>query len=91
MNLTEDIAKGIAARRMKDDPLFREVIDGIRGDLHSAWERSPTTDAREAIWTKLQGVSLFEAALDGVINNGRVAEKHAEDLKKRTTGNGPAS
>lgn len=59
------------ARQLKDDPLLREVLDGLRNAAIEAWARTKTDDAqqREFSWLMVKALDAIEGNLQAVIDD----------------------
>lgn len=73
-------AKAAAAQRLLDDPLFKEVMAGLREETTHSWLHSPARDtqAREIAWLTMKNLDRIEAAFKAHVDNGRIAAQRAE-------------
>ena len=74
-------AKAAAAQRLLDDPLFQEVMAGLRKETTHSWLHSPARDtqAREIAWLTMKNLDRIEAAFQSHVDNGRIAAARSPD------------
>lgn len=67
---------GPDAQRIKDDPVFRELMALIRGDIKDAWAntRPDDTAKREGFWQQLQAVARIEGRIESIVLDGKIRE-----------------
>ena len=70
------IEKARAAERLRDDDLFREVIDRVRGrQIKTFLNDRSTQDEREQAHVLIRAISAIEGELKSIIDAGTVAKK----------------
>lgn len=62
--------RAIRARQLKDDAIFREVMDGLRDAAISAWQQTKVDDAkqRDFSWLMVKTLDRIDAYLQGMID-----------------------
>lgn len=80
----EDL-RGKQADRLLNDPLIKEVLQGMRDALCKNLETSAWRDneEREEIYRMLKTVTAFERELIKRVKAGKVALSYLEQLKKK--------
>lgn len=87
--LEQAIARGLNAKAVLDNPVYREALLSIRGELMAQFERTKYKDSddRDEIWRKVQTVNWFEAHIERVMKHGSVAEKTLMQMAKEKVHN----
>lgn len=59
------------ARNLKDDEIFREVIDGLRAAAIASWMQTKVDDTRQRdfSWMMVKTIDRIEAYLQGLIDD----------------------
>jgi len=67
--------RGESARRILEDPLFREAVEVIRQDILAQWQASPARDTqgRETLWLSTKLLDKLVMQLTGVMESGVLA------------------
>jgi hypothetical protein len=63
------------ARQLSDDPIFREVMDGLRQEAINVWSRSKS-DAqpqREFSWMMVRVIDRIEDGLQAIIDDAHIS------------------
>ena len=72
----EDIEKGMKAKEILDNPVYRQVMLELKGDLFSEFSRETVWDGkkkREKIWDMMQAVNKFEEKLTDALTDAVIA------------------
>lgn len=67
--------RAVRARQLQDDPVFREVIDGLREEAITVWSRSKS-DAqaqREFAWMMVRVISRIEDGFQAIIDDAHIS------------------
>lgn len=85
MSLREESKRGEEARRLLENPLFREAIDGIKSAIVQKWQEAPIMDreGQHELKLMLKLANDFEANIIRVMNSGKVADFELESMRKR--------
>lgn len=61
--------RALRAKQLKDDAIFREVMDGLRNAAITAWTQTKTEEAkqRDFSWLMVKTLDRIDAYLDGII------------------------
>jgi hypothetical protein len=80
--LLADVQKGAAAE--SELRLTGEAFKGLRAALIDAWEKTNPRDSagREKLWVATTQLAQVEMALRAYVNNGRIAAKEIEAIRK---------
>lgn len=68
------------ARQLLDDPLLQEAIASIKTEAMQAWENTAArdTEAREIAWLTVKVANRITAALEGMVDDGKIAAKRTQ-------------
>lgn len=82
--LEQSIKRGRLAESVLENPIYKEAMIAIRGELLAQFERTRYRDSddRDEIWRKYQTVDWVEARLSRVMKHGVVAEKTLLQMAK---------
>jgi hypothetical protein len=80
--LGEAAERGVQARLILNNPLFKEAFVAIRAQLFEQFENTKFTEhaLRDEAWRKLQSINYIEGYLSHVMQTGKMAE---QTLKER--------
>ena len=64
------------AKRLLEDPLFKEAFDVLKKDLMGRWEISGSTEveARESIWLAMRLLDRLEGHITSIVETGHMNE-----------------
>jgi len=73
MSSTE--ARAEQAKRLLEDPMFKEAFESIRQEAITAWQQTSArdTEAREIAWLTVKVLGRIEGALQSAVDSGRIA------------------
>ncbi len=76
MTPEEEIARSEAAKRIYEDPLFKEALNLVRQEILDKWSSTPARDVegREWLWQLHQSANKFELVFLGWMETGKLAE-----------------
>lgn len=76
MTPEQEIARSEAARRLYDDPLFKEAMAIVRQEILNTWTDTPARDVegREWLWQFHQAANKFENVFKNWMETGKLAE-----------------
>ena len=76
MTPEQEIARSEAAKRIYNDPLFKEAINLVRQEILRTWEETPArdTEGREWLWQFHAAVNKFDNVFKTWMETGRLAE-----------------
>lgn len=59
------------AKQLQDDPILRELLDGLRNEAVNVWSRSKVADQqqREFSWMMVRVINRIEDGLQAVIDD----------------------
>jgi len=62
------------AKRLLEDPLFKEAFDVLREDLMNRWEVSGSTEleARESIWLAMRLLDRIYGHINSIVETGHM-------------------
>tara|TARA_Y100000310_G_scaffold42896_1_gene40060 strand:+ start:6414 stop:6662 length:249 start_codon:yes stop_codon:yes gene_type:complete len=62
------------AKRLLEDPLFKEAFDVLRKDLMGRWEVSGSTEseARESIWLAMRLLDRLHGHITSIVETGHM-------------------
>ena len=62
------------AKRLLEDPLFKEAFDVLREDLMNRWEVSGSTEleARESIWLAMRLLDRLYGHINSIVETGHM-------------------
>lgn len=80
MTPDEEIQRSEAAKRIYNDPLFKEAMNLVRTEILKTWEDTPArdTEGREWLWQFHAAVNKFENVFKGWMETGKLAEMGKE-------------
>ena len=80
MTQDEEIQRAEAAKRIYNDPLFKEAMTLVREEILRKWEATPArdTDGREWLWLFHQASNKFENTFKEWLETGKMAEIQKE-------------
>lgn len=86
LKLGEDAERGIAARDILNNPIYREAFIAIRAQLFGQFEQTKfrQSDERDEAWRKLQAINFIEGYLSRVMQTGKLAEMTLKERVKNT-------
>lgn len=63
------------ARQLKDDPILRELLDGLRNEAISVWSRTKVADQqqREFAWMMVRSIDRIEAGLQAIVDDSFIS------------------
>jgi hypothetical protein len=63
------------AKQLQDDPIFREVMDGLRDAAVAAWTQTKVDEAgqREFSWLMVKSIMRIEAHLQGIVDDQHIS------------------
>lgn len=76
MTPREEIARSEAAKRIYNDPLFKEAMTLVRREILEKWESTPARDVegREWLWQFHQAANKFDTVFKNWMETGKLAE-----------------
>jgi hypothetical protein len=76
MTPEQEIARSEAAKRLYNDPLFKEAMDVVRREIIEKWEATPARDVegREWLWQFHQAANKFDSVFKTWLETGKLAE-----------------
>ena len=76
MTPEQEIARSEAAKRIYNDPLFKEAINLVRQEILRTWEETPArdTEGREWLWQFHAAVNKFDNVFKNWMETGKLAE-----------------
>jgi len=84
MNVDQEaIRKADDAKRILNEPVVKQALEGMRKELVNQLMATPArdTEGREWIWRHMKVMEKFEGLLKGYIENGKVERlREAESL-----------
>lgn len=65
------------AKQLKDDPIFREVMDGLKAEAVNVWSRSKAADQdqREFAWMMVRVIDRIEDGLQAIIDDSFLSNR----------------
>jgi hypothetical protein len=62
------------AKRLLEDPIFKETFDVLRKDLMNRWEVSGSTEleARESIWLAMRLLDRLYGHINSIVETGHM-------------------
>ena len=81
----EKIEKAMHAKTLLDNPLYKQAMLEIKGDLFDQWSRKTIWNGkrkREKIWDMMQGIIEFESKLNNALIDGKMLV-HEEARKEK--------
>ena len=80
MTPKEEIQRSEAAKRIYNDPLFKEAMKLVREEILRKWEETPArdTDGREWLWLFHQAANKFDNTFKTWLETGKMAEMQLE-------------
>jgi hypothetical protein len=78
----EQAAYGRWADALTQEPRFVELLEHTAADLVHEWAAAPTTQEREAIWFKLQGLQRIVREMQKEIEHGIAATIELETAQQ---------
>jgi hypothetical protein len=82
MSAEEDIARGIHAQQILDDPLVLETFAALEAAYIKQWRTAPSLDAREALWLLLQNLETFRGQFGAYIRQGQASLAESDRREK---------
>jgi len=63
------------AKQLKEDPIYREVIDGLRAAAITSWTQTKVEDVkqRDFSWLMVKTLDRIEGYLQGIIDDQRIS------------------
>lgn len=89
MTPDEEIARSEAAKRIYEDPLFKQAMSIVRQEILDKWSATPArdTEGREWLWQLHQSMNKFELVFVNWMETGKLAQLGKEQsLLKRMRG-----
>lgn len=67
--------RALRAKQLQDDPLFREIMDGLRAEAIDVWARTGTEQAnqREFSWMMVRVIDRIGTKLQAVIDDHHIS------------------
>lgn len=67
--------RAIRAKHLQEDPILREVLDGLRDSAIEAWQQTATADVqqREFSWLTVKVISRIEQRLQSIIDDQHIS------------------
>src|ERR1700748_2409849 len=69
----DEALRGAAVQGFVEEPIIKEILNGILHSCQNQWLEEQKADEREALWQQVQGVKKFTDALREIINTGKMA------------------
>lgn len=68
-------ARASHAKRLLDDPVLQDALKKVRDEALKAWEITAArdTEGREWAWLTVKNVDRINAALQGMVDDGKIA------------------
>jgi len=84
--LREQIDKGVAAEKLLENPILRQVLSSIEKEIEDGWKGSKSNDQkqRENAYYMHRAVQALRDRLGGVITTGNYAQNQLEKENERT-------
>jgi hypothetical protein len=89
--MTEDklqtaISRGARAEALLGNELLQEAFIRLEQDYIEAWKISPArdTDGRERLWQAVNVVAKVRDHIVKVVNDGKLAQRHLNDLVRNS-------
>ena len=80
----DHIRRAQAVQGLLNDETFRQIVMLETADeCTNEWAVGKTQEAREAAFTKLQGLRAIEAKLQAILDQGRITVENARVKEKR--------
>jgi hypothetical protein len=87
MNRSQRLQRAADAKRVLENPMYKEAFEEVRGELLDRWENQPSTpETREANWMAIKLLAMLKAALEQRIVTGELEMKGnfmPEDKKRK--------
>ena len=73
------------AKRLLEDPLFKEAFDVLREDLMNRWEVSGSTEleARESIWLAMRLLDRLYGHINSIVETGHMNRIELWRIRKK--------
>jgi len=81
----ETIEKGMKAKEILDNPVYKQMMLELKGDLFSEFNRETVWNGRkkrEKIWDMMQAVNKFEEKLTDALTDAHFVAKDMERREK---------
>ena len=77
--MSDAAVRADAAKRLMEDPLLVELLDGIEEAAVQAWSATgmAQTEDRERAWHTLKAAQRVRLVLKGVVDNGQIEARRA--------------
>ena len=82
MSAEEDIARGIHAQQILDDPLVVEAFAALEAEYVKQWRIAPSPEHREALWLLLQNLETFRGQFGAYIRQGQAVAAEGDRREK---------
>jgi hypothetical protein len=80
----EAIKRGQAVQRLLADDTFRQIVmEETADECMSEWAVGKTQEAREAAFTKLQGLRAIEAKLQAILDQAMITADSRRKYERR--------
>lgn len=86
MDREQQIARGVRAQQILDEPLVQEAIDLIESQCLQQWKDSPArdTEGRERIWMMVKMAQQFKRHFEAAVTDGKLAQHEVAELEKQS-------
>lgn len=84
--MNDEVAKAEAAKRIYEDPLFKEALKIVREAILDQWSSTPARDVegREWLWMLHQSANRFENVFKSWMETGELAKRALERAEKES-------
>lgn len=67
--------RAIRAKQLQDDPILREVLDGLRSEAITVWARSKTDalQQREFAWMMVRVLDRINDGLQAIVDDAHIS------------------
>lgn len=69
----DEALRGAAVQGLVDEPIIKEILNGILHSCQNQWLEEQKAEEREALWQQVQGINKFIGTLSSIINTGKMA------------------
>lgn len=82
MDLEEQVINGEAIRRFLNDDTVKRILAGLQIDYFEDWKTADASDKRDEIRARARALDDLIAALERVVESGKLATHAIEQLAK---------
>jgi len=79
--LTDKVQRGLAAKNLLENQLFREVMTALDGLYHAKWRAAQTVEAREDLHRYVTVRDQIIQDIQTIATTGKLEEKRLEELE----------